>query len=211
MTILLRQRRRLIDNGHLGRLQVTRTLGDANGDGRYEAFYAFGARSFAIWNDRAELVYDSGDALEQLSLERFPDEFNSNNDGNSLDQRSDDRGPEPESVTVGQVGARTFAFLGLERPSAICVIDITTPTAPKIVSVYHDSLEPSEASAAVPRDRGPEGMCFIRAEDSPTGKPLLAVSFEVSGTTRIFEVVERQPKELVIELPDDDSETPHGG
>ena len=137
----------------------------------------------------ARLLYDSGDLLERKSLEFFPTEFNSNNDGNSLDQRSDERGPEPEGVTVGQVGNKTFAFLGLERPSAILVIDVTTPTAPRIVSVYHDSLEPTPRDAAFPRDRGPEGLCFIGAAESPTGKPLLAVAFEVSGTTRIFEIV----------------------
>ncbi len=31
-------------------------------------------------------------------------------------------------------------------------------------------------------------MAFIPASQSPTGKPLLLVAFEVSGTTRLFEV-----------------------
>jgi len=35
---------------------------------------------------------------------------------------------------------------------------------------------------------GPETMAFIPASQSPTGKPLLLVAFEVSGTTRLFEV-----------------------
>jgi hypothetical protein len=174
-----------------GRLQITRTLGDDDGDGRYDAFYAFGTRSFAIWDERAELVYDSGDTLERMSMELFPQEFNSNNDGSSLDARSDDRGPEPEGVAVGMVGVRTYAFLGLERPSAIFVIDVTTPTAPTVDSVYHDSLATVSNESSATRDRGPEGLCFIEAERSPTGKPLLAVAFEVSGTTRIFEIVPR--------------------
>jgi hypothetical protein len=37
-------------------------------------------------------------------------------------------------------------------------------------------------------DLGPEASVFISAEESPTGKPLLVLGNEVSGTTAIFEV-----------------------
>jgi len=38
-------------------------------------------------------------------------------------------------------------------------------------------------------DLGPEGLTFIPADVSPTDKPLLAVSYEISSTTALFEVV----------------------
>ena len=37
-------------------------------------------------------------------------------------------------------------------------------------------------------DVAPEGIKFIPASDSPNEKPLLAVGFEFSGSTRIFEI-----------------------
>ena len=36
--------------------------------------------------------------------------------------------------------------------------------------------------------RGPEGLVFIPASDSPNGKPLLLVGYEVSGSTAIFQL-----------------------
>lgn len=37
-------------------------------------------------------------------------------------------------------------------------------------------------------DLGPEGIVFIKEEDSPNGKPLLVVGNEVSGTTSVFQI-----------------------
>ena len=44
------------------------------------------------------------------------------------------------------------------------------------------------AAANADGDLGPEGLTFISSRDSPSGKPLLLVGFEVSGTSRIFEL-----------------------
>lgn len=37
-------------------------------------------------------------------------------------------------------------------------------------------------------DLGPEGVTFVPAQRSPTGRPLLTVSHEVSGTTAAYQV-----------------------
>jgi hypothetical protein len=34
----------------------------------------------------------------------------------------------------------------------------------------------------------PEGLEFIPAKDSPTGRPLLAVAYEMTGTVALYEV-----------------------
>ena len=87
-------------------------------------------RSFSIWDVDGNLVFDSGDQLEQLTAGFFPDFFNSNNDENNFDNRSDDKGPEPEGITLGIKSDRILAFIGLERIGGIITYDITDPFNP---------------------------------------------------------------------------------
>jgi 2',3'-cyclic-nucleotide 2'-phosphodiesterase (5'-nucleotidase family) len=174
-------------NQNLGRLLVTKTLGDTDGDGDFDQLYAFGARSFSIWDSAGKLIYDSGSDFEQITAVALPANFNSNNDRNNFDNRSDNKGPEPEGLAIGSINDRTYAFVGLERIGGVMVYDVTVPTAPKFVQYINTrdfSLDPESNQT----DSGPEGLTFIPAADSPNGKPLLAVSNEISKTTTIFEV-----------------------
>jgi len=172
----------------LGRLNVTTTLGDANGDGLYEELYSYGARSFSIWDAEGSLVYDSGTEFEQITAELLPNDFNSNNDENgSFDARSDDKGPEPEGVAIGEIDGRTYAFIGLERIGGIMTYDVTNPTEAFFVDYVNNRDFAGDAAAGTAGDLGPEGIAFISAADSPNGKPLVAVGNEVSGTTTLFD------------------------
>lgn len=178
---------------NLGRLKVTKTLGDSDNDGDYDALYAFGGRSFSIWDTEGNLVFDSGDDFEQIIAQLNPENFNSTNDENgSFDNRSDDKGPEPEAVTIGQVDGQTYAFIGLERDSGIMVYDVTNTEAVKFVQYINNRNFDVEAqlsdgsSNPEAGDLGPEGLVFIPAESSPNGQPLLIVANEVSGTTTTY-------------------------
>jgi hypothetical protein len=187
-------------DAQLGRLKVTSTLGDANSDGKYEALYSFGARSFSIFRPSGQLVFDSGDDIEQITSSSTDEngvtaKFNANHSGagaRTLDDRSDDKGPEPEGVVLGKIGDRTYAFVGLERFGGVMAYDVTDPQAP----VFADFINTRDFSIAVDPavgvggDLGPEGLVFVPAKDSPNGKPLLIVSYEVSGTTVIFQIDE---------------------
>ena len=95
----------LQQDGNLGRLTVTTTQGDTDSDGDFDRLYVPGGRSFSIWNARTgALVFDSGAELEQLLANLLPGEFNANHEENdSLDNRSDNKGPEPEGITLGIV------------------------------------------------------------------------------------------------------------
>jgi len=175
---------------NLGRLRITKANGDANRDGMYEKLYSFGARSFAIWNAAGQLVFDSGDELERVTSANT-DAFNTTHTANlSIDTRSDDKGPEPEGVAVGQLGGRWYAFVGLERIGGIAIYDVTDPGAPRFVRHFNNRnfyLSPKGGTAG---DLGPEGILFVPAADSPNGKPMLIVAHEVSGTVAMYQIVQ---------------------
>lgn len=172
----------------------------------YDKLYSYGARSFSIFDQNGALVFDSGSEFEKFfasdecmvgSARNIPckDFFNSGHDeGPALDSRSDAKGPEPEGITVGTVGTKTYAFIGLERFGGILIYDITNPSAPFRVDYLNTreiwDMEPGDATTpeqlAAFGDLGPEGLVFIAANDSPTGEDLLVVSSEVSGTTTTY-------------------------
>jgi len=175
-------------NSALGRLNITKTLGDLDDDGDYDALYAFGARSFSIRTAAGALVWDSGDDLERITAAALPANFNASNTNNDLDNRSDDKGPEPEGLVVGKAFGRTYVFVGLERIGGVVVYDITDPYAPAWVT-YANHRDFTQAPASgLAGDLGPEGLVFVRAEDSPNGMPLLIVANEISGTTTVFQI-----------------------
>jgi hypothetical protein len=175
---------------NLGRLGVSSIDGDLDGDGDYDALFSFGARSFSIWDEYGNLVFDSGDQLERITAEALPDNFNASNDDNAFDDRSDNKGPEPEGVTVGEVGGSTYAFIGLERIGGVAVYDVGDPRAPEFVDYVNPRDFSGDPEAGTADDLGPEGLTFIDAEASPSGAPLLVVTNEVSGSTSIFEVTD---------------------
>ena len=186
----------LLEDEELGRLRTTTASPfgvKVNEDGVEisQSLFSYGARSFSIWTENGRQVYDSADELEQLTAELVPDIFNSNNDETEADGRSDDKGPEPEAVTTGEIGGVTYAFIALERVGGIMVYDVSDPKAPAFITYASTRLMADDEDAETPEDDlGPEGLIFISAEDSPNEKPLLVVAHEVSGSTVIFEINE---------------------
>ncbi len=174
--------------GNLGRLTVSTANGDTDGDGDFDQIFSFGARSFSIRTVSGALVFDSGDQLEQITAAAFPTRFNANSTSNSRDNRSDDKGPEPEGVAIGKAFGRTYAFIGLERIGGVMVYNITDPFAPTFVQYINNRNFSQTPAAGQGGDLGPEGLVFVRAEDSPNQNPLLIVSNEISGTTTVYEI-----------------------
>ena len=184
-------------DANLGRLRVSRVSGDLDSDGLFEELWGFGGRSFSIRTASGELIWDSGDQIEQMTAERHPQNFNASNDENTFDGRSPNKGPEPEGVVLGHLFGRDFAFIGLERIGGVMVYDITDPFHPSFVDYVNPrnftkapSITVDGATLWNPEagDLGPEGLIVIQSEESPNGKPLLVSANEVSGTTTVFEI-----------------------
>ena len=178
----------LKDNDNIGRLTVTNQLGDTDNDGDFDEIYAFGGRSFSIWDDTGALVFDSGDQFEQLVASLLPEAaFNaSNEEGDHFDNRSDNKGPEPEALAIAYVDESILLFIGLERVGGVMAFDITDPSAPVFLTYFNDRDFTAPFDPLNPL--GPEGLFFIADVDSPNGRPLLIVTNEISGTIDILSV-----------------------
>ena len=186
----------------------------------FDAIYTYGGRSFSIWNSSGELVWDSGSQLEEIIARDYPTAFNSDSSDSAasallmvqgqaarMDGRSDDKGPEPEALAVGTIGAQTFAFVGLERMGGIMVYDVSNPTAPSFVRYKNAALEglalnPANNSTPGSYDVSPEGMVFVPAAASPNAKPMLIVANELSGTTTMYEVRVANPTSAPTDAPE---------
>lgn len=156
--------------------------------------YVFGGRSFSVYEVTDEgltLVYDSGSEFEEITAEQLPDYFNASNDKLAMDNRSGKKGPEPETATVGSVDGKNYAFVALERIGGVMVYDITVPSE----TVFVNYVNSREFDGAIQGDVSPERLCFVPAECSKSGKPLLLAACEVSGTLAVYELTGGSPEE----------------
>ncbi|SFT74333.1 hypothetical protein SAMN04489724_1968 [Algoriphagus locisalis] len=151
---------------NLGRYTVTTSAGDENNDGIFEELYGIGARSFTVWDGNSGAMVMDYNSLEKDFLAVAPNLYD--------DGRGDNKGVEPEGVTIGMINEKTLVFVGLERVDAVMVYELTGTSSFTFVQV----LETGDA---------PEGVLFISADESPNGKPLLVVSSEDDGFLRVYQ------------------------
>lgn len=163
----------------LGRLNVTNANGDNNNDNDIDTIYCYGSRSFSIWDAATgNQVYDSKDDFEMITATNsYSVLFNASNSNATKKDRSDDKGPEPEGVVIGNVGSNTYAFIALERIGGVMVYDVTNPLAPFFVTYANNRSLPSNGP-----DLGSEGIIFIPQSQSPNGQHIVIAANEVSST-----------------------------
>ncbi|MEZ8469706.1 choice-of-anchor I family protein [Vibrio splendidus] len=186
----------LKDNKQLARLKVIKPQGILAADQKVQAF---GSRSFSIWDESGELVFDSGDDFARIVLEQDPANFNSTNDNNqSGDDRSDDKGVEPEAIEVAEINGKHYAFIGLERQGGIMVYDVTQPKSTSFISYLNnrDFTQPvctkvdedgdcdNDTYNSKAGDLGPESIKYF----TRSGNHFIAVGNEVSGSTSVYRV-----------------------
>jgi hypothetical protein len=148
------------DGSELGRLTFSNVDSARGGP-----LVKFGAHSFSIRKPDGEIVFDSGSRLDREAIRL----------GIYDDGRSDNKGVEPEGITLLHIEGRVLAFVGLERTleSAFAIYDITDPQ-----DVRYIDMIVSEG------DRSPEGLTAFRAGS----RHYVAVAHEVSDTTSLFEI-----------------------
>ncbi|PTP51651.1 choice-of-anchor I family protein [Vibrio splendidus] len=186
----------LKDNNQLARLKVIKPQGTLAADQKVQAF---GSRSFSIWDESGELVFDSGDDFARIVLEQDPENFNSTNDNNqSGDDRSDDKGVEPEAIEVAEINGKHYAFIGLERQGGIMVYDVTQPKSASFISYLNNRDFTQPVCTKVDEDGdcdndtynakagglGPESIKYF----TRSGNHFIAVGNEVSGSTSVYRV-----------------------
>lgn len=91
-----------------------------------------GSRGWTIFSQDGEVVYESGVSFEHaiISVGHYPEE------------RSGNKGVEPESVTFDVFGGTPYVFVGAERASIVGVYDITDPAAPVLTQLLPSGIGP---------------------------------------------------------------------
>jgi hypothetical protein len=182
----------------LGRAKVNPTMGDMDGDGDIDTIHLRGSNSMTMYRNGIA-IWDSAELLDQIQTQAFG--VTNINGSHSLSSdkstmnyvgqdRSDDKGAEPEGVAVGMVGDRRIAILGLERMTALAIFDITQPRNP----VFQEWLQMLPTKATPAKDVkhwSPEGIVFVPADKSPSGKALIITSYELSGSLSIHQIEPR--------------------
>lgn len=167
----------------LGRLHVCAYAGGTDGDQLIDRPAVPGSRSVSVWDaETLQLVADTGSAFETLMAQAAPTLFNTSEHAEDLDSRSDVRGPEPEGVAVLTVAGRTLAFVSLERPGAVALIDLAHPDAPTPLGLHVTAAE---------GDIGPEGIIAFDGARLGRPEPIIAAAFEKSGTVAVYRLVPR--------------------
>jgi len=133
-----------------------------------------GSRGWTIFSQDADVVYESGMDFENaiIQIGHYPEE------------RSGNKGVEPESVTFGTFGDTPFVFVGAERASIVGVYDITDPAAPVLTQLLPSGIGP-EGYVTIPErnllvsanetdDAGPRAHVMIfEFQDAPAAYPHL--------------------------------------
>jgi DNA-binding beta-propeller fold protein YncE len=159
----------------LGRLTISSVDGDTDGDGDIDVLYALGGRSMSIWSvDEAGIsqVWDSGDMIESILATQFPDLLN--------DGRSDDKGPEPESVKLGTVDGVLYAFLALERSDSVMAFRIDGPDRVSYAGLIETGAAEPEVISFIPD--APGGPLLIAPNEGDGITTAIRVHFPVNGS-----------------------------
>ncbi len=143
-----------------------------------------GSRGFSIFSRNGRLLFDSGTTLEELAVQF----------GHYPEERSENKGTEPESIAYARFDRDDYLFVGSERGS--------------FIAVYQMQGAQPRFSQLLPAPLGPEGLLAI-----PARKLLIAAGeeddpeFGVRSTLMIYQLQPGSPTYPQI-LSDGTQDTP---
>jgi hypothetical protein len=162
------------DNSQLGQLTVSNAYGDTDNDTDIDEITAFGARSFSIWSEQGDLVYDSGADLAKVTSLVLDTSFN------DIDVASEETGSGPKSLVLVSSIGRIYAFVSLNRAGGIAIYDVTSPLGVQFVQYVNNR----DFTANEGGDFGADGMAVLFIE----GIPYLALANAGSGNVRLMQI-----------------------
>jgi len=177
----------LVSDSLMGRLRVTRTLGDPDSNTIYSELYAFGGRSLSVRDANGSILWDSGDEIARVLAAQQSQNFNSNQtSNNSRKSRSPFMGAQPNDLSVARLSGIPYAAVTLRQMGGFMLFDLSNPRQP-VFSSYELQRDFSH-SANDPRagNLGPREITLVEGANSPNGLPLVIVSYASSGTLAVF-------------------------
>jgi hypothetical protein len=173
----------------IGQLEVSKELGKARNGFVHDSAVAFGGRSFSVWNNTGQLIWDSGDEIEQTLATLQAANFNANSFSNqSRKASSPAQGAQPNAIAIGTVDGVRYAFITLKEMGGILIYNLNNPSAPVFEQYLLDRDFNQPANDTAAGDLGPTKITFTPAGQSPNGIALLMVSSAVSGSFTIYQM-----------------------
>jgi hypothetical protein len=119
-----------------------------------------GSRGFTVFNISGEMVWNSGAALDHMAV-RY---------GHYPDNRSGNKGNEPENAEVGVYGSDRYLFINSERSSLVFVYDAADPKNPVFKQALPAGSAP-EGGLAIPS----RNLLVVASEEDDRGKKIRSV------------------------------------
>jgi hypothetical protein len=125
-----------------------------------------GSRGFTFFDRDGDVLFDSGNELEHIAVRH----------GHYPEDRSENKGTEPEAIEFGVFGKDRYVFVGSERGSFVAVYEVSRDGLPEFRQLLPAPLGP-EGVLAIPQ----RNLLVVSGEeDDPT--------FGVRSTMMIYEL-----------------------
>jgi hypothetical protein len=136
-----------------------------------------GSRGFSLFSQDGSVVFDAGTSFEALAVRH----------GHYPEDRSENKGSEPESIEYARYGSQDFLFVGSERGSFVAVYELDQRGRPQF-------------SQFLPAPFGPEGLLaipernlLIASGEEDAGAGTAASALGVRSTIMIYQLRGGQP------------------